>query len=197
MPLDALGQVIRQLENQPQWHGQRQFRRVLDCWPRVVGPSVAVQTQPVRIAQGVLFVAVINSTWGQTLTFERLRILEKLNALIAPPLNDIRFSTADWFRRSPNQRGQNRSEDPEQSEVSGLVRSHPSYLPPDPTAIPVEKSPSSPPPDTALEAFQRWAQQRQQATRHQAHCPQCSCPCPSGELKRWSVCSLCAVKAWQ
>lgn len=195
MPLDALGQVFQQLENQPAWHGQRQFRRILDYWPQAVGTSVAAQTQPVRVAQGVLFVAVTNPTWGQTLSFERLRILEKLNSRITPPLKDIRFSTADWFRRSPGQRGDKRFDGAEQSEVAALIRAHPSYLPSAPQAI--AQDPRLESPQTAFEAFQRWAQRRQQATRHQDCCPQCGCPCPAGELKRWSVCSLCAVKAWQ
>lgn len=199
MPLDALGQVIKQLESQPQWHSRRQFRRVLDCWAQVVGPSVAAQTQPVRIDQGVLFVAVANPTWGQTLTFERLRILDKLSGQVEPVLKDIRFSTGDWFRRSASQRSANGLGTAEQPEVSALIQAHPSYLSP----VPVVESLTQPeharsnPPQTALEAFRRWAQQSQQETRHRPCCPQCSCPCPGGELKRWSVCSLCAVKAWK
>ncbi|MBD0334148.1 MAG: DUF721 domain-containing protein [Cyanobacteria bacterium Co-bin13] len=185
MPLDALGQLINQLEAQPQWRRQGQFRRIQDCWPRVVGPSVAAQTQPVRIDQGVLFVAVANATWSQTLTFERLRIIEKLNALVTPPIQDIRFSTGDWFRRPRDQRERSGADE------EGL-RSHPSYLAQAmPPVAPV------PFPKTALEAFQQWADRRQAEARRQAQCPRCSCPCPEGELKRWSMCSLCIAKGWQ
>ncbi|NEP50291.1 MAG: DUF721 domain-containing protein, partial [Moorea sp. SIO3C2] len=28
-------------------------------------------------------------------------------------------------------------------------------------------------------------------------CPQCKCPTPPGELQRWDVCGLCAIKQWQ
>lgn len=187
--MDAISQLIHQLEDQPQWQAQRQFRQVSDCWPRVVGTAVATQTQPVRIVQGVLFVAVASSTWGQTLTFERLRILEKLNPLVKPPIRDIRFSTGEWFRRPKAQRQGNRSAT---SETAVLLRSHPSYCPP---AVPGSGSPSVP--KTAAAAFQNWANRCQQEARHQAQCPRCSCPCPRGELQRWSVCSLCAAKAWQ
>jgi predicted nucleic acid-binding Zn ribbon protein len=190
MPLDALGQLINQLEAQPQWRRQGQFRRVLSCWPGVVGASVAAQTQPVRIEQGTLFVAVANPTWGQTLTFERPRILDKLNQVVKPPIQDIRFSTGDWFRRSRDQRERGTAGE-SVLDLEGL-RSHPSYL-----ATAARQASPQQLPKTALEAFQDWASRRQREAQHQPQCPDCHCPCPMGELKRWSRCSLCAAKAWQ
>lgn len=186
MALDALDHLFNRFESQPQWRNQRQFRQVLNAWPQVVGASVVPQTQPVRIAQEVLFVAVASPTWGQTLTFERLRILEKLNAVVSPPIKDIRFSTGDWFRRSQTNRDRSTLDE-------AALRSHPSFFTfPAPSQAPVPA-----PPQTALEAFQQWAQRQQQSTRQQTLCPHCSCPAPSGELKRWGMCSLCAAKSWQ
>ncbi|HEY9760971.1 MAG TPA: DUF721 domain-containing protein, partial [Trichocoleus sp.] len=184
MALDALGHLFHKFESQPQWRSQRQFRQVLDAWPQVVGASVLPQTQPVRIAQEVLFVAVASPTWGQTLTFERLRILEKLNATVSPPLKDIRFSTGDWFRRGQANRDRTTPDE-------AALRSHPSF-----STFPAQpESSASTPPQTAVEAFQQWAQRHQQATRQQVLCPRCTCPAPAGELKRWGVCSLCAAKS--
>lgn len=184
MALDALGHLFHKFEGQPQWRNQRQFRQVLEAWPQVVGASVAPQTQPVRITQEVLFVAVASPTWGQTLTFERLRILEKLNAIVSPSLKDIRFSTGDWFRRTQTDRDRT-------SVDEAALRSHPSFV-----TFPAQSEPTAPP-QTAVEAFQQWAQRQQQATRQQGQCPRCACPTPMGELKRWRMCSLCAAKSWQ
>jgi predicted nucleic acid-binding Zn ribbon protein len=194
MALDALQQLIDRFERQPQWQTQRQFRQVLTHWGSTVGASVAAQTQPVRIDQGVLQVAVTNAAWGQTLLFERQRILTKLNDSVTPSLKDIRFSTGDWFRRPRAQR-QAASED------SAELRSHPSYLP-----LPLDQAggaaadsaqPALPRPGSARAAFEQWAVRHQQLTQHQPQCPSCHSPCPPGELQRWSVCSLCAAKTWR
>lgn len=194
MALDALQQLIDRFERQPQWQTQRQFRQVLIHWGQTVGTSVAAQTQPVRIDQGVLQVAVTNAAWGQTLLFERQRILTKLNGSVTPPLKDIRFSTGDWFRRPRAQR--------QAAPVdSAELRAHPSYLPlpsgqGDLRATDSVQS-ALPRPGSALTAFEQWAARHQQLTQHQPQCPCCHSPCPPGELQRWSVCSLCAAKTWR
>ncbi|NJL81148.1 MAG: hypothetical protein HC917_24425 [Richelia sp. SM2_1_7] len=40
--------------------------------------------------------------WAQNLTFERQRLLKKLNKILPTPLVDIRFSTARWQRTKKN-----------------------------------------------------------------------------------------------
>lgn len=184
MPLDALGKLVRQLERQPRWRGQQQFRQVLDSWSEVVGEGVDRQTVPVRIdKRQVLYVAVSSPTWAQTLSFERLRILEKLNAQVQPPLQDIRFSTGDWYRR-PNPRRSAYQPDLE------VLQAHPSFVPlsDDFTSAPL------PLPQTANDAFQQWAERIRAQANQQPLCPVCQCPCPPGELQRWAMCSLCVTK---
>ncbi len=186
MPFDAIGQVFNQLEQQPVWRSRGQFRRILDHWPAIVGQAVARQSRPVRIEQNVLYVAVINPMWAQTLTLERLTILTKLNQQLHLDLADLRFSSGDWFRR-PNPKKQ--PAQPTLDDLPDWFRQHPSF---EPGAL------STPPPAnhplTAEESFQRWATLAQGMAANRMLCPNCHCPTPPGELNRWSCCSICAAK---
>ncbi|MBD1916950.1 MULTISPECIES: DUF721 domain-containing protein [Cyanophyceae] len=185
MPLDSIDNVIHQFEQQPRWRSRGLFRQVLNSWAAVVGDGVARQAAPVRLDQDVLHVAVVNPMWAQTLTLERRRILAKLNDHLHLNLSDIRFSSGDWYR-------QNKSAQPGKTSAAALelpewLRQHPSY---EPRAIP--RSPQRP--ETAEESFERWAGLTQQLAAQQPLCPQCHCHCPTGELKRWGRCSICAAK---
>ncbi|HSM80993.1 MAG TPA: DUF721 domain-containing protein [Nodosilinea sp.] len=189
MPFDSLHNVIHQLEQQPRWRSRGQFRQVLNQWAAVVGEGVARQAAPVRLDQDVLHVAVANPMWAQTLTLERLRILAKLNERLHLNLHDIRFSSGDWYR-------QNKAKQPAQATPTDLstlpewLRQHPCF---EPKAI----ARSSQRPQTPEESFDRWAGLTQGLAAEQPLCPQCHCHCPTGELKRWGRCSICAVKGFK
>lgn len=186
MPLDSIHTVIHQFEQQPRWRRRGQFRQVLNSWAEVVGVGVARQATPVRLDQDVLHVAVINPMWAQTLTLERLRILAKLNDRLRLSLHDIRFSSGDWYRQNKSAQPA-RSQPYSPSELPEWLRQHPCF---EPRAIPVANQR----PQTAVESFDRWATVTQQLAAQQPLCPQCHCHCPTGELKRWGRCSICAVK---
>lgn len=177
MTLEGLDGLMKGLENQASWQAQRQFRLVLQHWPKSVGFAVARKTRPISIQQGTLYVAAATAAWAQTLSYERFNILRKLNCHQRSPLKNIRFSTAQWTQTAPvTERGQ-------------AIALHPSY---------VGQVPSLPklPEQTAAEAFQRWAQTMQQMQSSQAFCTRCRCRCPQGELERWGICALCAAKQW-
>lgn len=176
--MEALGQLIHTLEQHPRWRTQSQFRHITAIWTEVVGQNVARQSEPVKLSRGVLYVAVSNPTWAQTLTFERLRILEKLNCRSTVSLKEIRFSPGDWWRRSPQR----------QPPVDlQALQSHPCYWPDKGSKGRVVHT-------TAEAAFQGWAQHHQRLAAQQPRCPECDCPCPVGELQRWQKCSICAAK---
>ncbi|CAN5661898.1 DUF721 domain-containing protein [soil metagenome] len=177
MALEDLNGLIKGLEGQQSWQVQRQFRLVLQHWQSAVGFAVARQTRPISIQRSVLYVATATAVWAQTLSYERLKILRKLNHYQRQPLKNIRFSTAQW------------------AQTNNLItadkesQQHPSYVgnvPSLPTVI--AQTPDA--------AFQRWAIAIQQMQSTQALCPQCRCRCPEGELGRWAVCALCAAKQW-
>ncbi|TVQ10005.1 MAG: DUF721 domain-containing protein [Leptolyngbya sp. DLM2.Bin27] len=184
MPLDSIHTVINQFEQQPRWRSRGQFRQVLNGWAAVVGEGVARQAAPLRLDQDVLYVAVVNPMWAQTLTLERVRILAKLNDRLRLNLSDIRFSSGDWYRQNKTTQAAVLTA---AAALPEWLRQHPCF---EPRAIPVANQR----PQTAAESFERWAALTRQLTAQQPLCPQCHCHCPMGELKRWGRCSICAVK---
>ncbi|HEY9631458.1 MAG TPA: DciA family protein [Coleofasciculaceae cyanobacterium] len=178
MAMKSLQQVLGGLDHQESWKGRRQFQQLLLCWGDVVGSAVAAQTRPIAIQRKNLSVATSSSAWAQNLAFERHRILEKLNDRLALDLTDIRFSTAQWHTRSLA---------PELPESTLLWKNHPSRIGAEAVS----------PPSTAIDpqsAFRDWARSLRSRSQNLPLCPTCQCPTPTGELERWSVCSLCAAK---
>jgi len=183
MPWQSLPQLLQHLEQQPTWQQHSHFQKLLHHWPAVVGDLVAQQTRPITIRRGVLCVATASAVWAQNLSFERQRILAKLNPLLAHPLTDIHFSTAQW---SDPSRGTH-ADRPEDQD-------HPSATPSSatPSACSPVIAPGAIAPLTPDTAFQHWRQRLQQQRQPLPLCPQCHCHTPPGELARWSVCALCA-----
>jgi predicted nucleic acid-binding Zn ribbon protein len=186
MALEDLKGVIQGLEAQPSWQSRQQFRQINDHWAKAVGHMVARQAKPTSIQRQVLYVSVANGTWAQTLSLERMRILQNLNQYLSKPIKDIRFSAAQWA----NGKQPNTSNDP------SALAAHPSFMQPS------GRSASGGPTQgkdklTVTEAFERWAGMVRSQQVHQSPCPHCQCPCPPGELQRWGTCSLCAAKQWK
>ncbi|MBW4651522.1 MAG: DUF721 domain-containing protein [Kaiparowitsia implicata GSE-PSE-MK54-09C] len=185
MTFDSLPRLIGAIETQDSWLTRRQFQQLQACWQRIVGTAVAAQTRPMGIQRQVLSVSTSSSGWAQNLMFERVRILEKLNAELSLNLTDIRFSTAQWHTKPRHTTGE------PLSDSARVWRNHPSQCDAAPyTHLPQARATT---PDTA---FQQWAQAVQQQAQHLPLCPRCQCHCPPGELERWSVCGLCAAVAW-
>ncbi|MBD2461325.1 DUF721 domain-containing protein [Oscillatoria sp. FACHB-1407] len=186
MSFKSLHQLFSSFDNQDAWQAQQQFQKLLGCWFQVVGPVVAAHTRPIKIQRQVLQVATSSPAWAQNLVFERHRILEKLNAQLGSQLTDIRFSTAQWYSDAPKQ------DKPDSATVTW--QEHPSRIETDLNTLKPGLSETSSDP---VEVFQHWSERMRSRLQHLPLCPQCQCPTPTGELKRWSVCALCATKQWQ
>ncbi|MEM6253414.1 MAG: DUF721 domain-containing protein [Cyanobacteria bacterium P01_D01_bin.156] len=183
MGFSGLRSLINDMETQPSWQTRRHFRQVVDYWPKAVGYVVARQTKPISIQRHILYVDVANASWTQTLTLERRRILHKLNQLLDMPLNDIRFSSAQWHRKPIPQK-----------PISDWLKTHPSYV----NTSGAERSLTEPTTSTTPEeAYSAWASLKQAQQKHQERCPECECFCPPGELARWEMCALCIIKKWK
>jgi predicted nucleic acid-binding Zn ribbon protein len=173
MSFQPVLQVIHTLQDQANWHQYRQFHQLLVIWDETVGQVVATQTRPLWInRQQILKVATSSSAWAQNLTFERHRILTKLNHDLDTPLSDVHFSSRQWQKNAPDF-----GEEP----------------------LPIRKAhvdtPTEPPAPLNWEtAFQQWSAQIQHQSQHLPLCPHCHCPTPAPELERWSVCALCAAR---
>jgi predicted nucleic acid-binding Zn ribbon protein len=182
MTLESLDGLIKGLGGQESWQVQEQFRLVLLHWPKAVGAAVARNTRPVGIERNTLFVAAATAAWAQTLAYERLNILRKLNRYQRQPIRNIRFSTAQWA-----QKRESSSLSPEQYQAQYRLAQHPSFVGNVPHLPQAAVT-------TPTESFQRWAKAMQEMQRSQALCPQCGCRCPQGELNRWRQCALCAAQ---
>lgn len=181
MGFSGLRSLITDIEAHPNWQTRRQFSQVTDYWPKAVGYVVARQTKPASIQRHVLYVTVANASWAQTLTLERRRILHKLNQLIAMPLEDIRFSSAQWHTK-PIRKPQ---------PTSDLIKAHPSYI----GAVNTEHTHT--PTKTPEQAYASWVKLKKEQQKVQEICPECQCSCPPGEIARWTMCALCIAKTWK
>lgn len=185
MSFQSLPHLLNAVTHQENWRGRQQFQQLVACWLEVVGSVVSAQTRPIAIQRQVLQVATSSSVWAQNLAFERHRILDKLNARLQLNLTDIRFSSAQWqsdFYRNGVENS---------SETVILWREHPSRVSQPPSARLAASLPIARDPQTA---FRNWARTVRAQSHHLPLCPTCHSPTPEGELRRWSVCGLCAAQ---
>ena len=100
MTWTTLGKILSQLPHKASWQQRCRLLHIYNYWRDLVGISVAQQSAPEAVVQGVLYVNVSSPVWANALTFERLRLLEKINQHLRQahlsPIDDIRFSTAKW-----------------------------------------------------------------------------------------------------
>ncbi len=191
--MQSLNHVLNRLKSQILTPEQQQFQMLCNCWPEVVGNPAAQYTRPIAIHRGVLQVATASSTWSQDLTLRRMQILHKLNQRLLSPLQEIRFATGQW-REKPH-RDQQMLPDSPPDEIEQLWEQHPSRIS---IGYRINHSLKLDPPGSAsaVNTFQQWAETIKERSQHLPICPQCNCPTPAGELERWSVCGLCAIKDW-
>ncbi|KAF3889060.1 MULTISPECIES: DciA family protein [Nostocales] len=178
MSLKSINNILSVLETQSKWQEQP-FQQLLKCWSEIVGATVAAHTQPVSVQRGVLRVATSSAAWSQNLTFERKRLLLKLNERLSVSLIDIHFSTAGWQR----------PQDKSAKEQIISLREHPSYVDGADSCSKLTSRPFD-----ANATFEHWAKKVQERSHGLPLCPACQCPTPLGELQRWQVCSICAAK---
>ena len=192
MSLTGLPNILHSIQSRSSWQQRCQYLLIVETWSDIVGASVAKQTCPIGVYQKTLQVAVSSAVWSQALTFERLRILAKVNAKLGSAntlaIADIHFSTAKWATRQ---------QDLDQLKV--VAEDHPSYLP----AIAKDKLTSNQhpplknhlkPPENASEAFDRWQEVMKLRTTQLPKCPRCDRPALTGEISRWQMCRVCAIE---
>ena len=184
MNFQSLNQILNYLKIMERSPQQQQFQKLVECWGKVLG-NRNTQTKPLYIKQGILYVATSSPALSQELSFQVPQLLQTLNQLLPTPLDNIRFSTAQWYT-SPTQNQSN------QTEEDDWLR-HPSRIS-RPQKIPLLKSTDKH--QHPRTAFQYWAKSVKTRSQTLPLCPQCQCPTPPGEIERWSVCAICAPKQW-
>lgn len=172
----SLEQLLRQLQQDPRWQQDRTLRQIQQHWASLVGPAIAAQAEPVAIQRQTLQVAVTSGAWAQTLSFERLRLLQRLRQeLKVKPqdIKDIRFSTAYRDRRTI-------TAPLESDRQQQSWQAHPCRLG-DTLSSAIASDP---------------LQRRRDLSRRLPRCPRCGIPTPPGELQRWRCCALCIRQQW-
>jgi predicted nucleic acid-binding Zn ribbon protein len=53
---------------------------VLPQWPELVGPQISAVTNPQRVSEGVLIVAVRSSAWIMELNMMKMELMKRINA---------------------------------------------------------------------------------------------------------------------
>ncbi|HAC65591.1 MAG TPA: DUF721 domain-containing protein [Cyanothece sp. UBA12306] len=180
MTFKSLNNLLKVIENQPQWSEYRRYCRVCQCWDKIIEPKFARHTRPLYIHRNILAVATSSAVWAQNLALKRYSLLKKLNSqLSCDQLSDLHFSSAQWYSSPPL------------TTTTTPQSSHPSDLN---FTNPVCDDPQISPPKTPEEAFQRWLKVVEKNSQFLELCPQCHCPTPPGELERWSICINCAAQ---
>ena len=195
MDIQPLNGILNDIGSGGEWDEQRQLQRLISQWEAIVGGTVAQHSCPLEVRNGVLQVATSTAIWAQNLSFERRRILKKLNQRAhfkILGLKEIRFSTAQWHNRPGSSGAITVDKRLNSYQQQMQWQQHPSRLPP-----PADERPHSELAESAPQAFERWSQRRQQQINQVPPCPQCQTPTPEGELQRWGVCAFCMTQQWQ
>ncbi len=101
------------------WAAKLDMHSFFSKWAEIVEEEIAECSRPLKIVKDVLWIEVESSAWMQQLQFEKLRILEAVNATLKMSrLKDIKFVLA-------------RGDD----ETGGYELPELSYNPPDPEEL--------------------------------------------------------------
>lgn len=84
--------VLPEITRYQGWEAKLDIHSFFPRWEEVVGKEVADCSRPLKVVKDTLWLEVENSTWMQQLQFEKMRILEDINATLKiTRLRDIRF----------------------------------------------------------------------------------------------------------
>ena len=78
-----LGQLLPDIFQKLRLDGRRHESKILEQWPSLVDPQVALHCQPAGLAKGTLFVNVDSSAWlSEIVRYRRAEILERVQAAL-------------------------------------------------------------------------------------------------------------------
>lgn len=178
MPVQSLSKILANYSNTEMLRSQK-FVQLQRCWSQVVGEAVAPHTRPVRLQDGILYVAASSSVWAQNLQYQRRLLIDKITEIWigGEAIRDLRFETTGWHTTYKKSR-------------RSLVNSdHPSFGR-------LKRAPVEPVVgETLLEQkFNRLRSLARWRTSQMATCPRCRMAATPGELERWQMCGCCVVE---
>ena len=85
--MDALSRVIKKILNSnPELRKGLGEARILELWPKAVGPQIANRARAIQLKNKTLMVSVDHPVWKQELLSNKRLVLEKLNATLEAEL---------------------------------------------------------------------------------------------------------------
>ncbi len=88
----TVSKVLPEIASHNGWEEKLDMYSFFPVWDQVVDDYIAECTKPLKIVRGVLWLEVENSTWMQQLQFEKMRILNDINATLKlSRIKDIKF----------------------------------------------------------------------------------------------------------
>lgn len=77
---ELLGSVLDRYLDRSGMAGKVEAASVIPEWAELVGPQIAAVTEPQRVSEGTLFVAVATSAWMMELNLMKAELMRRLNA---------------------------------------------------------------------------------------------------------------------
>ncbi len=91
LPLQS---ILDDLVARRRWAGRVDGARIFDVWEEVAGPEIAAHSRPVRLAGGVLVIAVDDPAWATQLQFLAPELQARANSHLGPDLvRQVRITT--------------------------------------------------------------------------------------------------------
>lgn len=91
----SLATALSGLVRDKGWQKQLDMYSLFSEWEKIVDRTTADHARPLKVQRGVFWIEVDNSSWLHQLQFEKINILEKLNAALElSRITDIKFSVA-------------------------------------------------------------------------------------------------------
>jgi predicted nucleic acid-binding Zn ribbon protein len=75
-----VGELLSRFLNRKGLAAKVEAASVVPGWAELVGPQIAAVTEPLRVSDGTLFVAVETSAWIMELNLMKAEVLRRLNA---------------------------------------------------------------------------------------------------------------------
>jgi len=102
------GELVDGVISKYRIHGNVQESRAVQAWPQIVGDRIAERCWPYHIREGVLLVAVSNSSWLHQLSFMKEDIVAKINEAAGGEtvlVKEVRFELAGRLAKRPSVEG--------------------------------------------------------------------------------------------
>lgn len=92
----GLAGTLPGLIQEKNWERKFDQHRVFPDWQKLVDKDMAAHARPLKVVKDVLWLEVDNSAWMQQLQFQKIWLLETLNAYLkVSRFSDIRFAVRE------------------------------------------------------------------------------------------------------